>query len=87
LIWRPACEAPLEPLAIVPKRDTPLIEMDAMSTRDWMKSEYPAHGLSARLQPAVADKRVRSPLELSLIGAGVLAWGWCLYEVAMLLLK
>lgn len=57
-----------------------------MSTRDWMKSEYPAHGRS-RLQPAAAQKRVRSPLEIGLIGAGVLAWSWCIYEVAMLLLK
>ncbi len=82
--WRRACEGSSEPLALVPVRDTPLIETDAMSTHDWMKSEYSGQGPAARLQPA---KRVRSPLEIGLMGAGVIAWGWCLYEVAMLLLK
>ncbi|MGA0599781.1 hypothetical protein ACO2Q3_03655 [Caulobacter sp. KR2-114] len=56
-----------------------------MSTHDWMKSEYPATGRSAAA-PA-ATKRARSPLEMGLIAAGVVAWGWCLYEVAMLVLK
>lgn len=55
-----------------------------MSTHDWMKSEYAGRGPAVRLQ-AAETRRARSPLEIGLIGAGALAWIWCLYEVAMLI--
>ena len=54
-----------------------------MSTHDWMKSEYPAHQGPAKTAP----RRPLSVLELVLMAAGVVAWGWCAYEVALLLFK
>ncbi len=59
------------------------------TTRDWMRSEYPATGRSAALAGAGAksDKPDRSPLEFALMGAGLLAWLWCAYEVALLVLR
>ncbi len=59
------------------------------TTRDWMRSDYPAHGRSAAVAGATvkSDKPDRSPLELALMGAGLLAWLWCAYEVALLALR
>jgi hypothetical protein len=54
-----------------------------MSTHDWMKSEYSAPKTAAK----TAGRRPYSALELALMAAGVVAWAWCAYEVAMLLLK
>jgi hypothetical protein len=63
-----------------------LIEIDEMSTHDWMKSEYVAQGRGGPRQPAIA-RPTRTPLELALMGAGVLAWAWCAYEIVLLFLK
>ncbi len=59
------------------------------TTRDWMRSEHPAHGRNAALAGAgvTSDKPGRSPLELTLMGAGLLAWLWCAYEVALLVIR
>jgi hypothetical protein len=59
-----------------------------MSTHQFMRSEYPAHGPSAaKAKAAVAPKRRHSPLEIALIAAGGAAWAWCLYEIALLLFR
>lgn len=54
-----------------------------MSTRDWMKSEYS----TPRTTASTAGRRPSSALELALMAAGVVAWSWCAYEVALLLFK
>ncbi|MBS0412731.1 MAG: hypothetical protein JSR86_22635 [Proteobacteria bacterium] len=54
-----------------------------MSTHDWMKSEFSAQKVASK----TAGRRPMSPLELALMAAGVVAWGWCAYEVALLLFK
>ena len=59
-----------------------------MSTRDFMRSNYPAAGRSgaAARAAAIQPKRRYTPLEWALIGGGVIAWAWCAYEVALLFL-
>ena len=59
------------------------------TTRDWMRSEYPANGRSVALAGGgvTSDKPGRSPLELALMGAGLLAWLWCAYEVVLLIIR
>ena len=54
-----------------------------MSTHDWMKSDFSAPKAPTR----ASARRPMSPLELALMAAGVVAWGWCAYEVALLLFK
>lgn len=58
-----------------------------MSTHQFMRSEYPAHGASAVAKPAKAPKRRYSLLEKVLMGAGFVAWVWCAYEIALLLIR
>ena len=58
-----------------------------MSTHQFMRSEYPAHGHSAAAKPAKAPVRRSSPLELALMGGGLVAWTWCAYEITLLLIR
>lgn len=55
-----------------------------MSTHQYMRSEYPAHGRGGAKLKAAAPKRRQSPLETALIVAGLAAWAWCFYEIILL---
>jgi hypothetical protein len=57
-----------------------------MSTHQFMRSEYPALGQGAPAKTAAAPK-TRGPLEWALIGASVVAWSWCAYEVVLLFIS
>ncbi len=57
-----------------------------MSTHEFMRSDYPAHGPSKPAKTAAPRKR-RSALELVLTGAALLAWSWCIYEIALLFIS
>ena len=59
-----------------------------MSTHQFMRSEYPAHGRSAaKAGAAAAPKRHRTGLEIALTGAGLAAWAWCFYEIILLFVR
>ena len=57
-----------------------------MATREYMKSEYPAHGSKAKAKAAAGGADQRSLVEIILAAAGFAAWIWCAWEVARALI-